>query len=568
LLPEDERVKVMSPGMMVYKRFVRNKLAITGLGILAFMFLFSFLGGFLYPYRQEQVFKKEDYSPLDYASATYSTELRFTYPEGVRLSDPARAAFFLANSRGETGFESGGVIYRAEWLDEDFALIGGYTTLVEADGRGNRFIYANQAEGFEMDAGLQAAFEAAYNNADESFQYRGETYRVLTLSARRAALAEYEILAIASRLVLDAYEHRDDALVASYDFRYALETAIIGGQTAFSLGGVAYTVDMEDSNNGTVYGADGEPFAALSNILISPALSDIVIPLGFIQDAREAIVNRQDEFYSSAVNGVETRYSLWTVYTNIVIKTDMVTELITRYEMPSPSHPFGTDENGMDVLARLMYGGRISLTVGFVVILIELMIGVTVGGISGYFSGWVDTALMRFVDLFNTIPEFPMLIILASIMDANNVDPQTRIYFLMALLGLMGWTGVARVVRGQILSLREQDFMVAAEATGIKVSRRIFRHLVPNVMPLLIVNATMGLGGIIITEATLSFLGLGIRYPMASWGSIVSSATNTFILGTYPNIWMSAGFLIFLTVLGFNFVGDGLRDAYDPKMKR
>jgi peptide/nickel transport system permease protein len=124
------------------------------------------------------------------------------------------------------------------------------------------------------------------------------------------------------------------------------------------------------------------------------------------------------------------------------------------------------------------------------------------------------------------------------------------------------------VVRGQIFSLREQDFMVAAEASGITVRRRIFRHLIPNVMPLLIINTTMGLGSIIITEATLSFLGLGVKYPLASWGSIVNSATDIYVLSNYPLTWMLAGFLIFFTVLGFNFIGDGLRDAFDPKMKR
>jgi peptide/nickel transport system permease protein len=148
------------------------------------------------------------------------------------------------------------------------------------------------------------------------------------------------------------------------------------------------------------------------------------------------------------------------------------------------------------------------------------------------------------------------------------VDPYLRVFFLMFIMGLMGWTGIARVVRGQILALREQDFMIATEATGIRVSRRIGKHLVPNVMPLLIVQATMGLGSIILTEATLSFLGLGIKYPLASWGSIINAASNPYIVTNYWFIWVPAGLLILLTVLGFNFVGDGLRDAYDPKMKR
>ncbi len=161
-----------------------------------------------------------------------------------------------------------------------------------------------------------------------------------------------------------------------------------------------------------------------------------------------------------------------------------------------------------------------------------------------------------------------MLLILVSVLDAYKVTPQIRIYLLMVLLGIMGWTGIARTVRGQILSLREQDFMVATEATGISVRRRIFRHLMPNVMPLLIVNATMNLGGIIITEATLSFLGLGVKYLLASWGTIINAATNIYVMTNYWFIWMPAGLLILATVLGFNFVGDGLRDAFDPKMKR
>jgi peptide/nickel transport system permease protein len=250
------------------------------------------------------------------------------------------------------------------------------------------------------------------------------------------------------------------------------------------------------------------------------------------------------------------------------IKRETPTELIRMYENPSGEHWLGLDNNGMDLLTRLMYGGRVSLLVGFVVILIEVFIGIIIGGISGFFGGWVDTALMRFVDLFNSIPFYPMVLIFGSVMDALEVEPMVRIFLLMAILGLLGWTGVARIVRGQILSLREQDFMVATEATGIRTSRRIFRHLVPNVMPLLIVQATAGLGGIIITEATLGFLGLGIKYPLASWGSIINVASDAFVMTNYWFMWIPAGMLILLTVLGFNFVGDGLRDAFDPKMKR
>ena len=157
---------------------------------------------------------------------------------------------------------------------------------------------------------------------------------------------------------------------------------------------------------------------------------------------------------------------------------------------------------------------------------------------------------------------------MCSYMDAAMMKSYTRLIWMMAILGFLGWPGIARLVRGQILSLREQEFMTATEACGISVSRRIFRHLIPNVIPQLIVTCTMGLGSTILTEATLSFLGLGVKYPFASWGNIINNVNNAYVMTNYLFIWIPAGVCLLLTVLGFNFVGDGLRDAFDPKMKR
>jgi peptide/nickel transport system permease protein len=203
-----------------------------------------------------------------------------------------------------------------------------------------------------------------------------------------------------------------------------------------------------------------------------------------------------------------------------------------------------------------------------VVIIIESFIGVILGGISGYFGKWIDMLIMRAVDVINCIPTLPLYLILGAVMDGIQLDPRTRIYILMLLMGFMSWPGVARVARAQILSLREQEFMVAAEANGIRASRRIFKHLVPNVMPQLIVLATMGLGDVILSESVLSFLGLGVKYPLASWGNILNSVNDMHVMTNYLNVWIPAGFMILVTVLGFNFAGDGLRDAFDPKMKR
>ncbi len=240
----------------------------------------------------------------------------------------------------------------------------------------------------------------------------------------------------------------------------------------------------------------------------------------------------------------------------------------TNYLKPSAEHLLGTDDKGFDVFSRLMYGGRVSLTVGFVVIILETIIGVFLGGLAGYFGKWVDQVIMRIVDIFNCVPTMPMLMIVGVALDARDVTGPAKLYILMAMMTLFGWAGTARLVRGQILSLREQDFMLSAEASGLPASRKIFKHLIPNVMPQLIVSMTLGLGGIILTEATLGYLGIGLPAEYATWGNMINAAANNTALRLYPNLWISPGICIVLAVLAFNFVGDGLRDAFDPKARR
>ena len=232
-------------------------------------------------------------------------------------------------------------------------------------------------------------------------------------------------------------------------------------------------------------------------------------------------------------------------------------------------HLFGTDENGRDTFVRLMYGGRLSMILSFLVVVIYTFIGVILGGLAGYFGKWVDMVIMRIVDILNCIPSLPILLIVGAILDGAGINQSVRIYYMLGFLALLSWTGVARLVRGQIFFLREQEYIVAAEALGMSPMRKIFHHLIPNVMPQLIVSMTLGLGSIILYEASLSFLGLGVPISMASWGQMVQRATqNTEILQYYTMEWLPAGILIVLAVLSFNFIGDGLRDALDPKMKR
>jgi peptide/nickel transport system permease protein len=234
-------------------------------------------------------------------------------------------------------------------------------------------------------------------------------------------------------------------------------------------------------------------------------------------------------------------------------------------------HILGTDQYGYDVLTRLMYGGQVSLELGFIVIFAEMLLGTILGAISGYFGKWIDQIIMRLVDIFNCLPGLPILMLAAALLDGWGIPGSQRIFYLMGILTIFGWSGTARMVRGQILLLREQEYMIAAEATGLRASQKIFKHLIPNVMPQLIVQATLGLGGVILYESTLSYLGLGVPFPYAAWGTMIGStsgASGREILEFYPNIWVPAGVCIVIAVLSFNFIGDGLRDAFDPKMKR
>lgn len=245
------------------------------------------------------------------------------------------------------------------------------------------------------------------------------------------------------------------------------------------------------------------------------------------------------------------------------------------FASPSSEHLLGTDNQGYDIFVRLMYGGRISLIVSFLAVFIITLLGVVLGGVAGYFGGWVDNVIMRICDILMCLPGIPILLIVGTIIDgwAKNYPDlpiqDYRIYILMAFLSLISWTGTARLVRGQILSLREQEYMVAAEAMGYSTGRKIFKHLIPNVMPQLIVQMTLSLGSMILYEATLSYLNLGVRAPYAAWGTMINIiSTDMDILQNHFNIWGPAGICIVIAVLGFNFVGDGLRDALDPKMRR
>ncbi len=228
----------------------------------------------------------------------------------------------------------------------------------------------------------------------------------------------------------------------------------------------------------------------------------------------------------------------------------------TRYQPPSAAHPLGTDRFGRDVLSRVLYGARISLGIGFVAVLIAITLGTVLGAGSGYLGGWADTVTMRSVDLLLSFPRLVLLITVVALFEPS-------IALVTLVLGLTGWMGTSRVVRGEVLSVREQPYVEAARALGYSDGRILFRHVLPNALGPVIVAATLGVGNTILAEAALSFLGLGVQPPTASWGNMVAAGRDVMLEAWW--ITLFPGLAIVLTVMSFNLVGDGLRDAMDPR---
>jgi peptide/nickel transport system permease protein len=225
-------------------------------------------------------------------------------------------------------------------------------------------------------------------------------------------------------------------------------------------------------------------------------------------------------------------------------------------------HPLGTDEVGRDLLSRLMYGAQISLTVALFAVIMEIVIGTVLGAISGYYGGWLDFVIMRCTDVVLSIPLLPLLLVITAIVEATSTKAALNFWVIVLIIGGTSWPSVARLVRASFLSLREREFAEAARAVGNRDGRIIFRHLLPNAIAPIIVQATLDVANVIILESTLSFLGFGIQPPTASWGNMLANSQSNITLAPWAAIF--PGLCILVTTLAINYVGDGLRDALDP----
>ena len=652
-LDDVSRVKVLSPGRQVFKRFIRNRLAVFGSAVLIFMFVFSFLGPLFYAHGQTEIFYKYNNQNVNYALAKENSAYNgYVVNDSVELDSKVVTAmnsniksmieegkdYLLVE--GETGnFEInrlGDEIYTLSGREMDEVCTAGTSTVTigtydsvgkklkfsgeeiegledaakACKGKSGEFKFGGETYSYKKGSGksytitktsdginyakgslgeeFEAAMLAAIESEAKAFSFEGVNYTILNKGETHHVYTSGEpsMAMVYTRFTLDTFE---TGLKVSDEFRVnALLAAYDSGK--FSYEGQKYTIKSNDDVL-EIFDAQGNEFAEFSTISIRRYSGEDSMDY----DLKKALNTVIEEMQETDLKTAELTYRLPMqdengVYTydeqgnlqyedgdltisqrdtgSYVISCHQTIYVIDKFAAPSGTHVLGTDGDGFDVLARVMYGGRISLMVGFVVVFLEILLGVIMGGLAGYYGGWVDNLIMRLVDIFYCLPSMPIMIILGAMMDALRMNTYVRLMIMMAALGIMGWAGVARMVRGQILSLREQEFMVATEATGIRVKDRIFRHLVPNVMPQLIVIASLGIGGTIITESTLSFLGLGVKHPLATWGTIINSVSSASAMAHYPFIWIPVGLLICMTVIAFNFVGDGLRDAYDPKAKR
>lgn len=226
---------------------------------------------------------------------------------------------------------------------------------------------------------------------------------------------------------------------------------------------------------------------------------------------------------------------------------------------PSGDHWFGTDQLGRDVLSRMIWGARISLKVGFVATGLAILIGMVLGAVAGYYGGWIDAVIMRFVDIMLCFPTFFLILAVIAFLEPS-------IWNIMIVIGLTGWMGVTRLVRADFISLRERDFVTAARAIGANDARIIFMHILPNALASILVSATLGIAGAILTESALSFLGIGVQPPTPSWGNILTAGKDNIDIAWWLSFY--PGLAILVTVVGYNLLGEGIRDASDPRLKR
>ena len=229
---------------------------------------------------------------------------------------------------------------------------------------------------------------------------------------------------------------------------------------------------------------------------------------------------------------------------------------------------FGTDQRGRDTFTRLIHGGKMTMTIGAVAVIVSSVVAIIVGCLSGYFGGWVDMLLMRVTEIFSSIPFLPFAMLLSYVMSNRPISENMKIFIIMLILGLLSWTGLARMIRGQVLAEREKEFVMAAKAMGVKEKSIAFRHILPNVISVILVSMTLDFAGCLLTESSLSYLGFGVQQPRPTWGNMLNGANNSIVIQNYWWQWLFPAIFLSIATISINIIGDTLRDVLDPKSSR
>jgi peptide/nickel transport system permease protein len=228
-------------------------------------------------------------------------------------------------------------------------------------------------------------------------------------------------------------------------------------------------------------------------------------------------------------------------------------------------YPMGTDNRGRDILTRIVHGGKMTMTIGAVAVIVSTLIAIIVGCLAGYFGGWVDMLLMRITEIFSSLPFLPFAMMLSYVIRTMPIGETTRIFIIMVMLGLLSWTGLARMIRAQVLAEREKEFVLAAQSMGVKEKRIAFMHILPNVISVILVNVTLSFASCMLTESSLSYLGFGVQQPQPTWGNMLNGANNSIVIQNYWWQWVFPSIFLAIATISINIIGDTLRDVLDPK---
>lgn len=494
---QDDRTKIESPWAVSFKRLKKNRMALVSLIILSLLAIMAFVAPFITPF---------GYNEGNMRAGSMPWKLDIFQMDNLSLEGPLAAAKAVTVRPND---------HTIHYVDEN-----------------GRFLF-EEVKVSQIDMSDNAETKRSYISLHDEKEPNFTTIKTESGKALMFSNDDFSLVEV-KQVTGNFFDFVTDHKPLEYD------------------------ADKKTA----VYNVDGDIIEVNWMIAISPKFVINGEKYKFDKDAKtfNTLAGRKKTFAVYHVGGKELFVDWKNENTTGEITINSDGRLLPQKRQINKSYLMGTDKIGRCIYTRLVYGGRISLSVGIVATSLQVFLGLLFGSVSGYYGGVVDTIIMRLTEV---VMSFPFLLICITM----SVVLGPSIYTVMLIIGVLGWTGIARMIRAQILSLREQEFMEAATALGIKDSGKIVRHLWPNVMALIIVYATLGMSGAILTEAALSFLGLGVQPPKASWGNMLSNLTQKQI-ESMPWLWIPAGASIFVTVMSFNILGDGLRDALDPKLKR